>query len=806
MRGKILQRKKQRQTTSILLLLVISLIANSYLIGHQSTGLNKYLNASYDRSGELVAVAATILHQQKNSTQQYVSSQIPKDSNPLQPSSFIDSPPYIEQYTGSLCIRALEYDSLNDRLFFASKGIGVFYPENDSIFHFTLTSKNYFPLEHSIHKMLLNANATKLYVATYAGLFVVTTVDFSFSKFNTSDGLAHDFVRSLALDEATNRLFISTDDGLSIFYTNNETFADTSNLPYSLTFGGVGNFAFNAKTKELYTTGCSGTAYSYNTSSNILSELVHFSSTADSLFLDGESQLLYCGGCPEIIIFNCTSRTVIAAYDSNYNPAIYNIDEAIVFEPSYGGMIFASKWKNGTVVLNTSSGEVSIIRREHGLLSNYISSLAIITNTSTAEPLLAIGVRGAIALYDIKLGVITKTVVFEHGLPTGNVWVLDLEKTTDQVFIGNSKCLSIFNISSKQFTNYDYVHGLPQATCTATILDSTNNRLFVATTGGLSIFDLALEQVVKVYGEVDGLAADAVYSLAFFEPENKLFIGTQNGFSVLDLTTDQIENHLEDKWINMFVLDEASQQLFIASFSNVYVYCLETEIVEPLLLNGDTSIAGVYSIQVYPEKQILFVGTGKGVYVLDLQQKTILKHFTAENSGLTDSLIDGGLSFDPATETLFIGNLGIVLYDFAHDFWINTNDAYLEDEGLYRPYVNDIVYYNNILYLALPHGGFFTLSLNDTDGDGIYDCYEDWLFGTDLNLYDTDGDGFSDGEELWRGKDPLDPYSYPYDWLCWFARVLIPPVTVFGGIITVIAFSNYLTRKKEKHSDSSQEE
>ncbi len=440
MRGKKLQRKKQWQSTSILLVLVISLIANSYQVGNQSTGLNKYLSAPYDGCGGLVATPTTLLHQPTNSAHQYVNSQMPGGSNPLQPEYFIDSPPYIERYGGLFWTHALAYDSLNNRLFFDSgKGIGMFYPENDSFVLYPFTTKNYFPLEHGFSHMILNADATKLYVATYAGLFVVTTVDFSFEKFNTSDGLAHDFVRSLALDEATNRLFVSTDGGLSIFYTNNETFADTSNLPYSLTFGGVGNFVFNPKTKELYTTGWSGTTYSYNTSSNILSELVHFSRTADSLFLDGESQLLYLGGCPAIVIFNCTSRTLIAAYDVNYDPEIYSIDDAIVFEPSYGGMIFASKRKNGIVVLNTSSGEVSIIRREHGLLSNDASSLAIITNASTAEPLLAIGIRGAVALYDIKLGEITKTMVFEHGLPTGRIWVLDLEKTTDQVFIGSSE-------------------------------------------------------------------------------------------------------------------------------------------------------------------------------------------------------------------------------------------------------------------------------------------------------------------------------------------------------------------------------
>lgn len=45
----------------------------------------------------------------------------------------------------------------------------------------------------------------------------------------------------------------------------------------------------------------------------------------------------------------------------------------------------------------------------------------------------------------------------------------------------------------------------------------------------------------------------------------------------------------------------------------------------------------------------------------------------------------------------------------------------------------------------------------DTDGDGLTDYDEHFIWGTDPTNPDTDGDGFSDGEEVSGGYNPLGP-------------------------------------------------
>jgi hypothetical protein len=60
----------------------------------------------------------------------------------------------------------------------------------------------------------------------------------------------------------------------------------------------------------------------------------------------------------------------------------------------------------------------------------------------------------------------------------------------------------------------------------------------------------------------------------------------------------------------------------------------------------------------------------------------------------------------------------------------------------------------------------------DTDGDGISDVDEDWVYGSDPFFADSDGDGSPDGAEISNGTDPLDRLSH-------FANVALTVTNTF---------------------------
>ena len=60
----------------------------------------------------------------------------------------------------------------------------------------------------------------------------------------------------------------------------------------------------------------------------------------------------------------------------------------------------------------------------------------------------------------------------------------------------------------------------------------------------------------------------------------------------------------------------------------------------------------------------------------------------------------------------------------------------------------------------------------DTDGDGISDVDEDWVYWSDPFFADSDGDGSPDGAEIANGTDPLDRLSH-------FANVALTVTNTF---------------------------
>ena len=73
-----------------------------------------------------------------------------------------------------------------------------------------------------------------------------------------------------------------------------------------------------------------------------------------------------------------------------------------------------------------------------------------------------------------------------------------------------------------------------------------------------------------------------------------------------------------------------------------------------------------------------------------------------------------------------------------------------------RPYDGDS---NGVAHVDIGAYEFHAPIGADSDGDGIYDCFELYAYGSDPAKTDTDGDRLEDGEEVIAGTDPTDDTS-----------------------------------------------
>ena len=65
-----------------------------------------------------------------------------------------------------------------------------------------------------------------------------------------------------------------------------------------------------------------------------------------------------------------------------------------------------------------------------------------------------------------------------------------------------------------------------------------------------------------------------------------------------------------------------------------------------------------------------------------------------------------------------------------------------------------------IPFVGAPHSGFFRAAdIADSDGDGLTDAEEEWVWHTDSHNRDSDGDGIPDGWEIANGLSPLVPWD-----------------------------------------------
>ncbi len=98
-------------------------------------------------------------------------------------------------------------------------------------------------------------------------------------------------------------------------------------------------------------------------------------------------------------------------------------------------------------------------------------------------------------------------------------------------------------------------------------------------------------------------------------------------------------------------------------------------------------------------------------------------------------------------------------------------------------------------------------ALVDSDGDGLYDSFEDQI-GTDPTLEDSDEDGYLDGDEWYAFSDPLDLEDYEYldgeDNVVWphhaYPAELAGTGTEFGEVAAQFSLPDYWVQQVNLYS------
>jgi len=727
-----------------------------------------------------------------------------KSSTPESPSNenlspnILDYPPYLQRFKGRTPIYGVQASKDNDRIYYthSSYGIGCYFPENDT--YKTLSFEN--PISETadgniINDFALDENQSKLYVGSWIGLIVVDLSDWSYEIRNFSDDYFINEIRALHFDEQDQMLFIGTDKGMRVFFTNNQTFLDTAKLPSSIRTSGIKDIAYNYETNELYVAK-SDELFHYNFTSKILTTIYEPPNFLFSIDSNFENDLIFLG-CNGLIIFNLTNNQEIAHYGAHPDPDYDFVTDHLIFDPGFGGIVFGSigNWDKGAFVVNVTAETINYLNISNGLLHDFVSSFEPYIDNSTGIPkeYMLIATKGGFNYYDYESNSVSKTKLLDKDLPSNRASCLSLNEELNQLYIGSGldNYLSVLDLNSTtNIINYDHTNGLPDTFLGYAHYYSKNNSIFINTWEGLVLFNLTSNETIRTFTTADGLLDHSIQAMLLAEDLGYLFIATINGFNILDLDTLEFESYFEGSNCYSMILDLAQEKLYVGVSNHVKVLSLSSMLITSISLPLDSLCC--YDIELFEEKNIAFIGTQYGLYILDLQKSVFIKHYHSDNSPLTNNYIHQGMHFNSAKGNLIISNLDVTIFNFEHDFWFNLNEAALVDEGLYLELTESLVYSNDKLYLGTFSSGLFIIDHIDEDQDELYDCYEVWLFGTDPAMNDTDCDGFTDAEELWVGTDPLDPNSYPVPPIpepnnlryLWFLTIISVPVTTIIVIVT----------------------
>ncbi|MCC6607858.1 MAG: carboxypeptidase regulatory-like domain-containing protein [Anaerolineae bacterium] len=420
-----------------------------------------------------------------------------------------------------------------------------------------------------------------LWVGTTGGVVRWDLTSDDYIKYITADGLADNYVQSVAIDNTGDKWFGTRDGGVSKFdgttwttYTTDDGLM--SNYVSAIAIDGAGNKWFGTLSGVSKFDGATWTTYT--TADGLMDNNVV------SIAIDNVGNKWFGTRSGGVSKFDGTTWTTYTTTDGLVNNTVWTIAIDSAGDKWFGTYGGVSKFDGTTWTSYTAS---------NGLVQNWVWSIAI-DNMGNKW----FGTSGGVSKFDgttwtkwTTLNGLSSNIVAANSIAidgAGNKWfgtnsdginkfddmtwttfvtvnepadnqinAIAVDSTGDKWF---GTYGGVSKLSEESWTTYTTADGLAHNYVYAIEVDSAGNKWF-GTNGGVSKFD---GTTWTTYTEADGLVNNYVSAIAIDSVGNKWF-GTNGGVSKFDgteWTSYTTADGLADNWVTSIAIDSAGNKWF----------------------------------------------------------------------------------------------------------------------------------------------------------------------------------------------------------------------------------------------------
>jgi signal transduction histidine kinase/ligand-binding sensor domain-containing protein len=280
---------------------------------------------------------------------------------------------------------------------------------------------------------------------------------------------------------------------------------------------------------------------------------------------------------------------------------------------------------NGINVLDPLAGSMREISTKNGLAGNFIAGF-ILDNNNRMWVLTISG------MHYIDQNAETTT-------PLARIQIIStMEDSTGIIWAATAKGIRLIDPVKKRIRNFDVSNGLGNNFVQSFV--KNGREIWVTTNGGFDIID-PIQKTIQHFGRKQGMTNDSIYVVRKTDTENIWLAGPNNGVYRINLSQKSLyhsgkELGLSDNEIVDINLDEDGKEVLLATrFRGLDIVDTRKGTIQNI-----RSVPGLadtcFKMLIRDTWGKIWVGTDKGIYVIDKKENTITTLTTKE--GLFDDL------------------------------------------------------------------------------------------------------------------------------------------------------------------------